>query len=70
MSILYDGNGNPINISSGGTGSGDFGVTDYATYEDDNGSARQGKLTYQGKTFYPITNQSQRQDKDSCTLLY
>ena len=63
MPDLYDGNGNPINISSGGTGSGDFGVTDYATYEDDNGSARQGKLTYQGKTFYPITNQAQRQDK-------
>ena len=63
MADLYDGNGNPINISSGGTGSSDFGVTEYASYEDNNGSARQAKLTYQGKTLYPITNQAQRQDK-------
>ena len=63
MADLYDGNGNPINISSGGTGSSDFSVIDYATYEDNNGSARQAKLTYQGKTLYPITNQAQRQDK-------
>lgn len=63
MATLYDGNGNQIEISSGGTSSSDFSVSNYAIYEDDNGSARQGKLTYQGKTFYPITNQAQRQDK-------
>ena len=63
MPTLYDGNGNQIEISSGGSSSSDFGVTDYAIYEDNNGSARQAKLTYQGKTLYPITNQAQRQDK-------
>lgn len=63
MPTLYDGNGNIIEISSSGTSSSDFGVSNYAVYEDDNGSARQGNLTYQGKTFYPITNQDQRQDK-------
>ena len=64
MSDLYDGNGNKIEINGGDSGtSGDFGVSNYSVYKDDNGSARQGKLTYQGKTFYPITNQSQRQDK-------
>ena len=61
MATLYDGNGNQIEIS--GSSSSDFGVTDYAIYTDDNGSARQAKLTYQGKTLYPITNQAQRQDK-------
>ena len=61
MPTLYDGNGNQIEIS--GSSSSDFGVSNYAVYEDDNGSARQGNLTYQGKTFYPITNQDQRQDK-------
>ena len=62
MTTLYDGNGNVIEIS-GGTGSGDFGVTEYASYTDNNGTARQAKLTYQGKTLYPITQQAQRQDK-------
>lgn len=62
MTVLYDGNGNIIEINND-TNSGDFGVSNYSTYEDDNGSARQGNLTYQGKTFYPITNQNQRQDK-------
>lgn len=61
MPILYDGNGNQIEIS--GSSGSDFGVTEYATYEDDNGSARQAKLTYQGKILYPITQQAQRQDK-------
>ena len=61
MATLYDGNGNQIEISD--SSSSDFGVTDYALYTDDNGSARQAKLTYQGKTLYPITNQAQRQDK-------
>ena len=64
MPTLYDGNGNIIEISSGDSGtSSDFGVSNYSIYEDDNGSARQAKLTYQGKTLYPITNQAQRQDK-------
>ena len=64
MPTLYDGNGNIIEMSSGGsTGSSDFGVTEYASYADNNGTARQAKLTYQGKTLYPITQQAQRQDK-------
>lgn len=61
MVTLYDGNGNQIEISD--PSSSNFGVTDYEIYTDDNGSARQAKLTYQGKTLYPITNQAQRQDK-------
>ena len=60
MPNLYDGNGNQIEIS--GSSSSDFGVTEYASYEDDNGSARQAKLTYQGKVLYPINQQAQRQD--------
>lgn len=64
MPTFYDGNGNVIDISGGtGTGSGDFGVTEYTIYTDNDGSARQAKLTYQGKTLYPITQQTQRQDK-------
>ena len=43
--------------------SGDFGETNYSSYEDENGSARQGKLTFQGKTFYPINHENQRQNK-------
>ena len=62
MTVLYDGNGNIIEINTD-INSGDFGVSEYDIYEDDNGSARQAKLTYQGKTLYPITNQAQRQDK-------
>ena len=56
MPTLYDGNGNLIEISdgSGGTGSSDFGVADYVVYADNDGNARQAKLTYQGKTLYPI----------------
>lgn len=61
MTTLYDGNGNLIEVSS--SGSGDFGVTEYATYADNDGSARQAKLTYKDKTLYPITQQAQRQDK-------
>lgn len=61
MSILYDGNGSVIEIS--GESNNDFGVSDYTIYKDDNGSARQAKLTYQGKPLYPITHQAQRQDK-------
>ena len=62
MTVLYDGNGNIIEINTD-INSGDFGVSEYDIYEDANGSARQAKLTYQGKTLYPITNQAQRQDK-------
>lgn len=61
MTTFYDGNGNQIeNI---GSGNNDFGVTEYSLYTDNDGSARQAKLTYQGKTLYPITQQAQRQDK-------
>lgn len=64
MTTFYDGNGNTIEITNGGSGeSSDFGVTEYSAYTDDIGTARQAKLTYQGKTLYPITNQAQRQDK-------
>lgn len=63
MSTLYDGNGNTIEVSGGSGSSEGFGVADYVVYADNDGNARQAKLTYQGKTLYPITQQSQRQDK-------
>lgn len=48
---LYDINGNEI--ASGGASSSDFGVTNYALFNDNEGSARQAVLTYQGKRLYP-----------------
>lgn len=60
MATLYDGNGNPIEVSGGIS---DFGVTDYALFTDDNGnSARQAVLTYQGKKLYPKNYPEQRFD--------
>lgn len=67
MPTFYDGKGNIIEVSGdfdgGNSVSGDFGVTNYSSYEDEDGSARQGKLTFRGKTFYPINHEAQRQDK-------
>lgn len=57
---LYDINGNEI--VSGGTSSSDFGVTDYALFADNDGSAREAVLTYQGKRLYPINYKKQRLD--------
>lgn len=61
MSTFYDGNGNPIKIDGGGTSA--FGVTDYAQYSDNDGSARQAVLIYDGKRLYPVNMQDQRKDK-------
>lgn len=58
---LYDINGNEI--VSGVTSSSDFGVTDYALFDDNDGSARQAILTYQGKRLYPKNYKDQRLDK-------
>ena len=50
MSTFFDGNGNTIEISGGSSGiSSDFDVTGYSTFDDNEGSARQATLTYQGK---------------------
>ena len=62
MSVFYDGNGNQITID-GGSGASTFGVTDYKLYTDNDGSARQAVLTYDGKRLYPVNMQGQRQDK-------
>ena len=51
MTTLYDGNGNNIEII-GSTSSSDFGVTNYAIFEDNEGSARQATFTYQSKRIY------------------
>lgn len=62
MDTFYDGNGNPIAIE-GGSGTSAFGVTDFKTYTDNDGSARQAVLTYDGRKLYPINQQEQRKDK-------
>lgn len=62
MSTFYDGNGNPIEISGGG--SGNFDVTGYSVFDDNKeGTARQATLTYQGKRLYPIVTTNQITDK-------
>lgn len=62
MSTFYDGNGNPIEISGGG--SGNFDVTGYSAFDDNKeGTARQATLTYQGKRLYPIVTTNQITDK-------
>lgn len=60
---LYNGYGNKVEIASSGGSNSDFGVTGYAVYEDNEGSAREGYLTYQGKKFYVRNQQGQREDK-------
>lgn len=57
---LYDINGNEITFDN--ISSRDFGVTDYAIFTDENGSARQAVLTYQGKRLYPKNYKDQRLD--------
>ena len=60
MATLYDGNGNPIEISSG---SSDLGVTEYKGFTNDKGeSTRQAVLTYNGKKLYPKNYPEQRLD--------
>lgn len=62
MATLYTGYGAPIAVD-GSSGSSDFGVADYALFNDDAGnSARQGTLTYQGKKLYPKNYPAQRPD--------
>ena len=64
MTTFYDGNGNAIEISGGSSGtSSDFDVTRYSTFDDNEGSARQATLTYQGKRLYPIITPNQIADK-------
>lgn len=63
MTTLYDGNGNTIEISGVSTSSSDFNVTGYTVYDDNEGSARQATLTYQGKRLYPIVTPNQVVDK-------
>lgn len=61
MAQFYDGYGKPIEISGGGEG--DFGLTDYSVFEDDNGSReRQATLTYQGRKLFPRNYPEQRVD--------
>lgn len=61
MATLYDGNGNPIQVSGGA--SSDFGVTEYDLFTNDKGeSSREAVLTYQGKKLYPKNFPEQRLD--------
>lgn len=60
---LYNGYGNKIEVSSSSDSNSDFGVAGYAVYEDNEGTARQGYLTYQGHKFYVRNQQEQREDK-------
>lgn len=61
MATLYDGNGNPIEISGGSSSALD--VTDYAAFTDDTGNTvRQATLTYQGRKLYPRNYPAQRLD--------
>lgn len=61
MATLYDGNGNPIEISGGSSSALD--VIDYSTFTDDAGnSARQAVLTYNGRKLYPKNYPEQRLD--------
>lgn len=61
MSTLYDGNGNPIELSGGS--SSDFEVTDYSLFTNDAGdNARQAVLTYKGRKLYPKNYPEQRLD--------
>ena len=58
---IYDINGNVI--ATGGTGdNSSFGVTEYAIFNDNTGSARQAVLTYDGKRLYPVNYPEQRTD--------
>lgn len=60
MATLYDIYGNPIET---GGGTSDFGVTEYAIFDNDKGeSARQAVLTYNGKKLYPKNYPEQRLD--------
>ena len=55
---IYNINGEPIQ-SDGGS---DFSVTNYSAFTDNEGSARQAILTYQGNRLYPYNYQPQRTD--------
>lgn len=60
MADLYNRVGTALGISGG---SSDFGVVDYALFTDnDEVSARQATLTYQGKRLYPKNYPEQRTD--------
>ena len=58
MATFYNRNGSTIDV---GSGSSDFGVSDYALFTDNDGVlARQAILTYQGKRLYPKNYPEQR----------
>ena len=60
MAVFYNRNGATIEV---GNGSSDFGVTSYKLFTDnDNVSARQAILTYQGNRLYPYNYPEQRTD--------
>lgn len=54
---IYDINGNTITV-----GDSQFSVQDYNLFNDNDGSARQAVLTYQGNKLYPINYGAQRKD--------
>lgn len=61
MATFYNRNGSTIEV---GGGSSDFGVAEYALFNDnDESSARQATLTYQGKKLYPKNYPEQRIEK-------
>lgn len=55
---IYNINGEQIQYG----GSSDFSVSNYSAFADNEGSARQAILTYQGNRLYPYNYQSQRAD--------
>lgn len=57
MAKIYDGNGNVITLES------TFGVSDYATFEDNQGTSREAILTYNGTRLYPKNYPNQQLDK-------
>lgn len=63
MATLYDGNGNKIELTGGSSSNSDFDVTNYDTFEDNTGNARQATLTYQNKRLYPNVYPTQIIDK-------
>lgn len=55
---LFKANGDEIQV----IGTSNFGVMDYDVYTDDEGSARQATLTYQGNRLYPRNYPAQRKE--------
>ena len=61
--MLYDGYGNPIEVSGGTSTSSAFGVAEYSSFTNNDGErVRQAVLTYNGKKLYPKNYPDQRID--------